>query len=137
MASDNLIESVERAGELLRVLVYLAEPLREETSLLPTLEPDTQHEFFDALCTQFVTVETLLGERDAADDRLHQITQSAILLARLLQFDLGFRGAWTSRAKEASTGLSATLFRLALVREIINSSGYVTDLEITVARRWK
>lgn len=119
---DSLADRVQRAGELLRVLAHVVEPLREETSLLPQLEPGVQDEFFTALTANFELLESLLSAYNmdsSEDDRPSQITRCAIFLARLLQFNLGFRGAWTEKTRVLSTNLSSTIFRLALVRRLI------------------
>ncbi|KAF8876501.1 hypothetical protein BD779DRAFT_1560397 [Infundibulicybe gibba] len=108
-------EQFRRAGELLRVLIYLVEPLREDLASLPILDPSIQDEFFNALCIKFTGTEALSINLEDNETDYCQITQGIIFLARLLQFDLGLQGAWTSKTKEASSGLSSSIFKLALL----------------------
>ena len=117
--TDSLSGCVRRAGEILRILTHLAQPLWAEASLLPLLEPATQDKFFNALCKKFGDIESILStnETDSLDKSAHStVTQAVIFLARLLQFNLGFRGAWTAEAKAASSELTSTIFKLAVVR---------------------
>jgi len=44
-----------------------------------------------------------------------ELTRTAIFLARLLQFNLGFTGMWSSSCIEVHEGISFVLFRLLLV----------------------
>lgn len=114
---DTLSQRLRRIGELLQVLVYISEPMQQESSL-PALEPSIQDTFIDALYKSFALLESLLlpsdpsegGRADASD-----LTQGTILLARLLQFNLGFRDVWTPKTKETGSSLSMSIFRLALV----------------------
>ncbi|KAJ7072521.1 hypothetical protein C8F01DRAFT_1104256 [Mycena amicta] len=125
MASPkSLSDGFERTEELLRVIAYVAEPLRTPGSQLPSLDPAIQDEFFDVLNDKFVQVEHALTA-DATDANLQdKLTQTAISLSRLLQFHLGFLVSWTPRIKELSSNLSSTIFRLVLV----HGSGARLDL---------
>jgi mediator of RNA polymerase II transcription subunit 12 len=99
------------------VLTLIAEPLRAEVSLLPPLECRIQEEFFEAISNKFKDIESLLvsGEGDSMTRGRSEIAHTTIFLSRLLQFDLGFRGAWTPVTKSASANLSSTIFHLAVV----------------------
>jgi mediator of RNA polymerase II transcription subunit 12 len=88
--------------------------MREEAAALPQLDPVVQDEFIDVLCAEFDAIDSILTA-DLEPVIRPEIFQSLIFLVRLLQFDLGFRGAWTAKAKGASNRLVSTLFRLALV----------------------
>jgi mediator of RNA polymerase II transcription subunit 12 len=117
---EALAECIRRAGELLRVLIHVTEPLREEAFELPELDCGIQEGFFDAICTKFEDIRSMFNGGSFTDDGLSQVTRSAIFLGRLLQFDLGFRGVWTAKTREGSGSLSSTLFRLALVCELVS-----------------
>ncbi|KAF8909882.1 hypothetical protein CPB85DRAFT_1435527 [Mucidula mucida] len=101
-----------RAGESFRILIYVAEPLRQDPSQLPSLNPEIQDAFFSTLCAKFNKVDAESKELD--DSRRESFTRRVILLARLLQFDLGFDGAWTPSTTSQCRGLSQALYRLAL-----------------------
>ncbi|KAJ7647576.1 hypothetical protein FB45DRAFT_893821 [Roridomyces roridus] len=121
MSSKSLTDGFERAGELLRVIAYVAEPLRAAGSQLPALDPAIQDEFFQVLNDKFVEVERNLNDESRLGTELSQAT---ISLSRLLQFHLGFPVVWTAKIKESSVNLSATILRLAL----LHGSGSRLDL---------
>jgi mediator of RNA polymerase II transcription subunit 12 len=128
----DLNDCIQRAGQLLRVLAHIAESMREEAALLPQLESTVQDEFIDVLSAKFDAIKSALEadrEADIGTETSH-ISQSLIFLARLLQFDLGFQGAWTSKTKGASNHLISILFRLALV-----SAAHSTDYDIYLLAR--
>ncbi|KAJ7690646.1 hypothetical protein B0H17DRAFT_1064288 [Mycena rosella] len=115
LTSRSLTDGFERAGELLRVIAYVAEPLRAAGSQLPALDPAIQDDFFEVLNDKFVDVEHSLTANDVGSGLGIELTQATISLSRLLQFHLGFPVAWTAKIKELSTNLSATIFRLVLL----------------------
>ncbi|KAL0581804.1 RNA polymerase II mediator complex subunit [Marasmius crinis-equi] len=118
---DTLQASLNRAGELLRVLSYVAEPLREDPAGLPAINFDIQDRFFPALSSKWNELLRLM-QADAEQD--HQpFTQAIVLLARFLQFDLALRGVWTEKVKGSSLGLAETLFKLLQ----IHAAGGNTD----------
>lgn len=116
-ASDSWHTSLGRAGELLRVLTYVAEPLRDNPSELPLLDPTVQTEFFDALSTKIAALVDLIktSDTDTQSNDSQALMNACILLARFLQFDLAFRGVWTEPAKKASETISSNLFALIQV----------------------
>ncbi|KAG7090909.1 hypothetical protein E1B28_009986 [Marasmius oreades] len=109
--SDSLKASLSRAGELLRVLSYVAEPLREDAAGLPAINSDVQDKFFPTLSSKW---EELLNLMQVDSDKNYQSSfpEAVVLLARLLQFDLALRGVWTEKVKETSLKLANTLFNL-------------------------
>ncbi|KAJ7350313.1 hypothetical protein DFH08DRAFT_106631 [Mycena albidolilacea] len=125
MASKkSLNDGFERAGELLRVIAYVAEPLRAAGSQLPALDPTIQDEFFEVLNDKFVKLEQALTVDDAELSLGTELTHAAISLSRLLQLHLGFPVTWTPKIKELSITLSGTIFRLVL----LHGSGSRLDL---------
>jgi mediator of RNA polymerase II transcription subunit 12 len=120
MASKkSLTDGFERAGELLRVIAYVAEPLRSVGAQLPALDQAIQDEFFVVLNDKFVEVEQSLAVTDVESNLGAGLTHAAISLSRLLQFHLGFPVVWTAKIKELSINLSGTIFRLVLVRPVL------------------
>ena len=113
--NDSLKASLSRAGELLRVLSYVAEPLREDAGGLPAINPDIQDRFFPALSSKWEELFKLM-QADSNKNHPPSFTEAVVVLARLLQFDLACRDIWTPKARLLSEGLCMTVFRLALVR---------------------
>lgn len=110
-------ENFRGAGELLRVLIYVAEPLRARQVPLPVLETSIQDEFLDAVSSNLVSVESLIASRSNPQPDA-KLNQDLILMLRLLQFELGFQNPGSTKTKEASNRLTSSLFRLALVSRI-------------------
>ncbi|CAK5281407.1 unnamed protein product [Mycena citricolor] len=118
--TKSLSESFERAGELLRVIAYVAEPLRSPGAQLPALDATIQGNFFQVLHDKFAEIERCLSQ----DEDSPELTQVAISLSRFLQFHLGFHFSWTPKIKELSVGLSGTILKLV----ILHGSGPLLDL---------
>lgn len=110
----SLTERFRRVGELLRVLVYVSQPIRDDPALLPSLEPLIQEEFLDSLHTKLAAIDSLLDSNEPSGDE-STLPQGLLLVLRLLQFELGFRSAWTPKIKEYCENISRLLFKLALV----------------------
>lgn len=116
----NTLDKLHRVGELLRALVYIAQPFRKEGPLLLNLDPMVQDEFVtiihDKLSTIKVTLESSTPiQATTGEDPSATVSQQVVLLVRLLQFDLGFRGAWIPKLKDLSGALINSLLQLALV----------------------
>lgn len=111
------LDKLRRVGEVLHALVYIAQPFRKEGALVLYLDPVVQDDFVAILHNKLSEIITTLEPSASAQiDQSAQISQQIILLVRLLQFDLGFRGAWTPKMKDLSGGFIRNLFHLALVR---------------------
>ncbi|KAF7301177.1 Med12 domain-containing protein [Mycena indigotica] len=123
-SSKSLGDGFERTEELLRVIAYVAEPLRTSGSLLPSLDSVIQDEFFSILSEKFVQVDQALKEHPSDDILQEKLTHTAISLSRLLQFHLGFPFSWTARIKESSSSLLSTILGLV----IMHGSGTMLDL---------
>lgn len=108
---DTLFDRVDRAGELLRVLSHVAEPLRTKGVVLH-LDPTVQERLSKVILETLVTIETMLSKLTSIS---HEVKRCAIFLARLLQFNLGFIGPWSTSCMEIHEGLTTVLFRLLLV----------------------
>jgi mediator of RNA polymerase II transcription subunit 12 len=103
-------------SEQLRLLAHITEPTRDAQTQPPT-DPGTQDEFLLALARKIEVLEAMLSGAAPVPVCLahEQLVQHAILLARLLQFDLACRDIWTPAARGLSGNLCAVLFRLAMV----------------------
>ncbi|GLB37302.1 putative transcription mediator complex subunit Med12 [Lyophyllum shimeji] len=107
-------EQFQKVGELLRVLIYVAEPLRQETAPLPEIEGSIQEAFVEALSSKLVSMEHT-ATSNSIPRRDVEVVQELALVLRLLQFELGFRSVWSPRTKEATEQMASTLFRLTMV----------------------
>lgn len=87
---DALTERVDRAGEILRVLSHVIEPLRTKGIILHP-EPSSQERLAKAICETFTGIESTLAAGTASAP--HRFTHNVVFLARLLQFNLGLGGS--------------------------------------------
>lgn len=110
---------IERAGQLLRVLTRVAESSREEALDICELDPSIQNEFINIVSAKMSELEAALTayhtNTEMADDD-SPLANSIIFLCRLLHFDLGLRGAWTTSTRMQTTSLVSVLSRIAMVR---------------------
>ncbi|KAG5638808.1 hypothetical protein H0H81_010037 [Sphagnurus paluster] len=113
-SSENNIQSFQRAGELLRVLIYVAEPLREGTAPLPLVEISIEENFVDALLSKVVSMEPTITSDSPLEVIAEDVNQEIVLLLRFLQFEMGFRTIWTSKIKDATDKIASSLFKLAV-----------------------
>ncbi|KAF5386158.1 hypothetical protein D9615_002361 [Tricholomella constricta] len=111
---QKLSRGFQRAGELLRVLMYVAEPLREKSVLLPLVETSIQDEFIEALSSKLASMEEFATSNNGSETLEANLAQEMVLILRLLQFELGFRTIWSSKMKEATDKVVSSLFRLAM-----------------------
>jgi mediator of RNA polymerase II transcription subunit 12 len=83
--------------------------------MLPSIAVAGQDKLIRSLESKFSFLESVLSS-PANQNRVHRrATQRSILLARLLQYDLGFPGIWTPCPKAVGANLCSLLFRLLLV----------------------
>jgi mediator of RNA polymerase II transcription subunit 12 len=111
------LDKLRHVGEVLRALVYIAQPFRKEGTLFLNLDPLVQDDFVAILHDKLSEIiATLKSNASSTIDLSVQISPPIVLLVRLLQFDLGFRGAWTPKMKDLGGAFIRNLFDLALVR---------------------
>lgn len=110
-------DAMNVVSEQLRLLAHITEPVRN-VGEQPHTDSSTQDEYFHALATKIDIYEAMLSGRMALPPCMSQpqLKQGAILLARLLQFDLTCRAAWTPKARSLSGNLCTSVFKLAMVR---------------------
>ncbi|KAG6857783.1 hypothetical protein H0H87_004199 [Tephrocybe sp. NHM501043] len=126
---QNPSETFQRAGELLRVLIHVSEPLREIMAPIPTLEVSTQEEFIEASLSKLVSMEPLFESNSGGSATYeNNSTQDVVLLLRLLQFELSFKGVWTSKMKDATDKLVSCLFRIMVQIASINPTSILYPL---------
>ncbi|KAF4567767.1 RNA polymerase II mediator complex subunit [Pleurotus pulmonarius] len=116
LGTGSLEDQSRRAGEVLRVLAYIAEPFRKEGNPLPQLNQDAYDKLFFAIDKSIASLAKELSAADADDALIRpESTAWAILLARLLQFLLGFHGQCSASVKAASSETSSSLTTLVLL----------------------
>ena len=116
LTSQGVQEILDVASEQLRLLAHVVELARDDQTALPVVDTMAQDSFIKALANKIQAFETILtlatSKPDVPSD---QATQGAILMARLLQFNMAFRGVWTLKARSLSENLCKSIFNLALV----------------------
>jgi mediator of RNA polymerase II transcription subunit 12, fungi type len=116
LTSQGVQEILDVASEQLRLLAHVVELARDDQTALPVVDQIAQDGFIDALSSKLEAFETLLArptlELGVPPD---QATQGAVLMARLLQFNMAFRGVWTPKARSLSENICKSVFKLALV----------------------
>lgn len=107
-----MLARVGRAGEVLRVLSHVSEPLREEGTGLD-LDVSTQERLAKIILESFQFANVMFSK--TTDSSLRVITEAVIFLARLLQFDLGFPGIRTTHFRDTCEKMTPVLFDLVVV----------------------
>ncbi|OAX39947.1 hypothetical protein K503DRAFT_781763 [Rhizopogon vinicolor AM-OR11-026] len=106
-----LLLRVDRAGEVLRVLSHVSEPLREEETALD-LDIPTQERLAKTILESLQLADVMFSK---TIEQFRILTQAVIFLARLLQFDLGFSGIWTTEFQETCEKMTPVLFDLVMI----------------------
>ncbi|TFY65710.1 hypothetical protein EVG20_g5379 [Dentipellis fragilis] len=116
LGRQGLREILDVASEQLRLLAHVVEPDREDQLQPPCIDASTQDEFFVAITNKMGAFEVLVSPQGSTNSDIppEEATKGAILMARLLQFNLGFQGVWTPKVREQSSRLCGSIFRLAL-----------------------
>ncbi|KAI9448864.1 hypothetical protein BJY52DRAFT_1309908 [Lactarius psammicola] len=115
LTSRGVQEILDVASEQLRLLAHVVELARDDQTALPVVDSLAQDSFIDALASKIRAFETLLAQLTPTTDvPSAQATQGAVLMARLLQFNMAFRGVWTPKARSLGEGLCKSVFNLAL-----------------------
>ncbi|KAH8993017.1 hypothetical protein EDB92DRAFT_1944966 [Lactarius akahatsu] len=115
LTSHGVQEILDVASEQLRLLAHVVELARDDQTALPVVDSQAQDSFIGALASKIRAFETLLAQPTPTSDvPSAQATQGAVLMARLLQFNMAFRGVWTPKARSLGEGLCKSVFNLAL-----------------------
>ncbi|KAH9053238.1 hypothetical protein EDB87DRAFT_1711186 [Lactarius vividus] len=115
LTSHGVQEILDVASEQLRLLAHVVELARDDQTALPVVDSQAQDSFIDALASKIRAFETLLAQPTPTSDvPPAQATQGAVLMARLLQFNMAFRGVWTPKARSLGEGLCKSVVNLAL-----------------------
>ena len=109
-----------RADHFLTLLSNVASPMKGDTSeVAPRLDTDAQDEFMPKLLAKLELMEASIRKcaesTESIPARRPLLTGPVLFVIRLLQYDLGFEGAWTPQTREIGNRLLATVLRLAVV----------------------
>ncbi|KAK2467842.1 hypothetical protein APHAL10511_000137 [Amanita phalloides] len=98
------------ANEVLRAILYMAGPSDNETAPIPGLEPFLHELLLGAVHKKFNAINRIISSEYDADAMIPAI----VILLRILQFTLGHRGTWSTKAKDEGISISTILFRFVL-----------------------
>lgn len=119
---DTLQSMTERADHFLTLLSTIAIPTRGElTAHSARLNADVQNGFMPKLLAKLTLMESSLlkyaEETEPSFGRRPPVTSSLLFVVRLVQYNLGFEGAWTAQTRDVGNQILAALVRLAAVSE--------------------
>lgn len=107
---------LHNAGEALHLMSSILQPLRADSTGLPTLETEVQDAFVLSLQPATKRLEEFCAKGQVSND----VTGLVVVLARIWQFDLCLPGAWTPRLRDAVSDVLTDVVRLAAVSFIIS-----------------
>ncbi|KIY53080.1 hypothetical protein FISHEDRAFT_69221 [Fistulina hepatica ATCC 64428] len=107
--------SFNRESQLLRVLAYVAGPTRHSGEAIQ-LEDAVIEGVLDVLHKNLVALLERLSTDTSSDQELSsKLREGVVILARIVQFSISFRGPWTQRTKETGTALADVIYHLAIL----------------------
>ncbi|KAF8621541.1 hypothetical protein AX15_007713 [Amanita polypyramis BW_CC] len=121
-SEDGLINDLYWANEVLRAILYMAGPSEDEVVSIPGLD-SSLHELLVSAVRKKLDV---IGQAISSEYNCDAIIPAIVILLRLLQFTLGFRGTWSVKAKDDGILISSSLFHFALKM----SAG--SDVEVSI-----
>ncbi|KAL6308224.1 hypothetical protein BKA93DRAFT_726196 [Sparassis latifolia] len=126
LTAEDMAQFVSNVGEVLRLLSNIVQPFQDETTQLH-LTPVVQEDLALVLKGKLEEIKNIItagiGNLSKEAD-LSQASHFAIFLARLLQFNLRFRGDWSPQMKTINEELCSILSRLSL----LHTAGSTLDL---------
>ncbi|KAI0068850.1 hypothetical protein BV25DRAFT_1904185 [Artomyces pyxidatus] len=134
LTSKGIQEVVEVASEQLRLLAHVVELVRDDHTPLPSVDSVAQDKFITALAGKIEAFEALImhGPTSHTDIQPSQATQGAVLMVRLLQFNLGCKGMWTPKTRSLSNNLCSSVFNLTLAHgagDYLNTAAFPLFLD--------
>ena len=115
-AASDLQALLATTSEVLRLLAGVALPLRTPAVTLPTLASEVQDAFIQEIRDRIESLMTAYTNPALEAPQFHRLVGVTLILARLIQFNLGFPGVWTSVLREYCSSLFASLVRINIVR---------------------
>lgn len=109
-SGDALTDCLSWANEVLCAIVHLMGPSCDSVQPTPSMDPSLHEILLSAVHEKMV----LFMQTMSSEYQHDTVLPGVVLLLRLLQFTLGFRGTWTAKAKDDGVALSVLLFRLTL-----------------------
>ena len=112
--SPEFTKTLNRVGELLRILIHVTTPFRESCTPLPALNQAVHEQFLETLRSKMAALTSLITSSKLPAGDAHK--SNLILLARLLQFIFNFReSAFSPNLKATCHTIANPIFQLALV----------------------
>ncbi|KAJ3504486.1 hypothetical protein NMY22_g17908 [Coprinellus aureogranulatus] len=109
--APHFTKTLNRVGELLRILIHVTAPFRENGIPFHPLDPAIHEQFLETLSSKMTSLVTLITSPDLTD----AYRSNLILLARLVQFIFNFReSAFSSALRDICHRIVNSLFQLAL-----------------------
>lgn len=128
---DGSMEGLYWANEVLRAILYMAGSSDNEALLISDFEPLLHELLLGAMHKQLAAIDRIISS-DYDGDR---VISAMVIILRLLQFTLVFRGTWNARAKEEGVSISAILFRFVLVRSLLSIAWRADLYESPLSRK--
>ncbi|KAH8119597.1 hypothetical protein DFH11DRAFT_1501865 [Phellopilus nigrolimitatus] len=114
---EALMSLPDKAGHFLNLLSMIMRPFRHLPAQLPTLEESVQNKLIASIFRKMLSLEGAVRDRAKNDKEnmasLASLTNPVLFTARLLQFDLGFPGAWSQKMKNTGDQMVNVVLRLA------------------------
>jgi hypothetical protein len=113
---------LERAGDLLHVLVYVADTTwnTQTPQPAPEIDPAKQMRLLNALSS------CILGQNGSSilDTTTSTFCNDFAVLLRLLQFQLGFTSTWNTEIKELVNKIAISLFSFAMASQLLYNTTF-------------
>lgn len=118
--AKDFVQIVSDAGEVLRLLISLVEPLRRDPTTSEAPDSATQEELAQVVHSQLSSISSTLaayGKGESNGINIDLVNKAVAFLARVVQFALGLRNAWTTQLKSLIDPFCATLVDLIIVSQ--------------------
>ncbi|TFK25548.1 hypothetical protein FA15DRAFT_693754 [Coprinopsis marcescibilis] len=124
---ESFTGSLKRLGELLRILIHVTAPFRDQPTTAFALDSSLQEQFLQVLRSRISFLE---GSILSVAQQTHTQIDNLMLLVRLLQFILNFREpSWSPAMKETGRELAAILYRLVIH---FGSGSHINDCVVPI-----
>ncbi|KAI0071713.1 hypothetical protein K474DRAFT_1733093 [Panus rudis PR-1116 ss-1] len=114
---EDLANMIPTAGEVLRLLSSIAQSLRNAGQAIPTIEDPARDKLMISIFGRLDAADRLLGTEVAGTSSgldLNRLGHTITFLLRLVQFNLGVPGVWTSALKDLCEHFCHKLARMLL-----------------------
>jgi mediator of RNA polymerase II transcription subunit 12, fungi type len=115
LTDDTKLEGWHRVGQILHILLCVAQPFRGEPPSLLNIDSSVQSELLSALLENLTLLESRIAPERRSQHSSYQFVQELTVVLQLLQFELGSHQVWSPEHMQTSSNLCSLLFKLALV----------------------